>query len=198
MPKGFTKEEMDIIKEKLLFKGRVMFAKYGFRKFGIRDLTAEIGIASGMFYKFFDSKEELLFIILENEKNKIREKIYNEMMVYKNDPKKALKSFYYIIIKELQENPIMKTILLKEEYPFIAKQMTEEQMLEERNKSLLPIMELANYWKKKGYIKDIDIEVVINSLRSLVYLWFHKAEIGEDNYTDVIEFMINRICRYLD
>lgn len=175
-----------------------MFAKYGFRKFGIRDLTAEIGIASGMFYKFFDSKEELLFIILENEKNKIREKIYNEMMVYKNDPKKALKSFYYIIIKELQENPIMKTILLKEEYPFIAKQMTEEQMLEERNKSLLPIMELANYWKKKGYIKDIDIEVVINSLRSLVYLWFHKAEIGEDNYTDVIEFMINRICRYLD
>jgi len=198
LPKGFTQEETEIIKEKLLIKGKELFAKYGYKKFGIRDLTAEVGIANGMFYKFFKSKEELFFLILEDEKKKIRDEIYNGMMIYKDDPIKALKNFYYIITKELNDNPMMKTILLNKEYPSITRQMTDEQMLEERNKSLQPILELTIYWKEKGLIKgDKDITIVVESLRSLVLLWFHKEEIGEDKYSTIIEFMIDRVCDYI-
>ncbi|SCY72990.1 TetR/AcrR family transcriptional regulator [Alkaliphilus peptidifermentans] len=198
MSKGFTQKETEIIKNQLIIKGKELFIKYGYKKFGIRDLTEEIGISSGMFYKFFNSKEELFLIILENERNEIRNKIYNKMIANIDEPKNALRGFYYTIIEELQANPIMKTILVKDEYSFITKQMTEEELIKEREKSLNPIIELIQHWKEKGLIKDTDINIVIESLRSLVYLWFHKGEIGEGRYPIIIEFLIDRICDYTE
>ncbi len=38
-------------------------------------MTAAVGIANGTFYKFFASKEELIFTILDIEREKAREKI---------------------------------------------------------------------------------------------------------------------------
>ncbi|MBM7540745.1 TetR/AcrR family transcriptional regulator [Amphibacillus cookii] len=198
MPKGFTQKEVEIIKNQLIIKGKELFIKYGYNKFGIRDLAEETGISTGMFYKFFNSKEELFFIILENERIEIRNKIYNKLMDYKDEPKNALRGFYYTIIEELQANPIMKTILVKGEYSFITNQMTEAEMIKEREKSLNPIVDISKYWIEKGLIKDTDINMVIESLRSLVYLWFHKEEIGEERYPVVIEFLIDRICDYTE
>jgi AcrR family transcriptional regulator len=196
--KGFTQEKSEIIRERLLIKGKELFVKYGYKKFGIRDLTAAVGIGNGMFYKFFDSKEELFFLLLDDEKKKIRDKIDQGMRMHQEEPIKALKNFYYIIVQELNDNPMMKTIFLKQEYPFITTQMTQEQMIEERNKSLQPLLELTAYWKEKGLVKHVDLELIISSLRSLVLLWFHKEEIGEDQYPKVIEFMIDKICADLE
>ncbi|MPW27211.1 TetR family transcriptional regulator [Alkalibaculum sp. M08DMB] len=198
MPKGFSKDEMHAIKAKLIIKGKELISKYGYKKFGIRDLTAEVGIANGMFYKFFSSKEDFFYFIVNEEKEVIRKKINVGLLKYKNEPINALKSFYLIIMTELHSNPIMEAILLKNEYSPIVSKMTEEELLEEREKSLQPIMDLANYWQENGLVKeDIDINIVFASLRSLVMLWFHRKEIGEDTYPQVIDFLIERICEHV-
>ncbi|QUI21808.1 TetR/AcrR family transcriptional regulator [Vallitalea pronyensis] len=196
MPRAFTQEELEKIRAKLLSKGKILFEKYGYKKFGIRDLTSEVGIANGMFYRFFESKETFFLEIIRTEKYKIRKRIAAEIMKHKDNPAKALKCFYRIIVKELYENALMNTILHKNEYSFILENMSSDDMIDEREKSLELIVELMNDWKSKHLMKDIDAVEVIGAIRSLVYLNFHKEEIGLDQYDAIIDFLLNRICDY--
>ncbi|GMQ63598.1 TetR/AcrR family transcriptional regulator [Vallitalea maricola] len=198
MPRAFSEEELKTIKAQLLQKGKMLFERYGYKKFGIRDLTSEVGIANGMFYKFFESKEKLFFEIINIEKKKLRKKILSEVMINKDNPIKALKNFYYVIVKELYENSLMNTILLKKEYDFITENMSSNELINEREKSLDPILELVDYWKSENLIKDVDTDIIIGAVRSLVYLNFHKEEIGIDKYDQIVEFLLDRICEYVN
>lgn len=194
MAKGFTEEEKTIIKEQLLEKAKEVFSKYGFKKTGIRELTSAVGVANGTFYQFFSSKEELFFTILQQESDKIRRKIFDETLVYKDEPVKALKSLFYSIIEELENNPMMKTILLQEEVDLITRKLTPDQIKMQRESSLIPLTAIAQEWKKKGWIQDVKPEIFISSIRSLIFLWFHKSEIGDGVFDQVIEFLLDRAC----
>ncbi|WP_458788478.1 hypothetical protein, partial [Vallitalea sediminicola] len=69
------------------------------------------------------------FEIINIEKKKLRKKILSEVMINKDNPIKALKNFYYVIVKELYENSLMNTILLKKEYDFITENMSSNELI---------------------------------------------------------------------
>ncbi len=198
MPKAFNSDQLNYIRTKLLNIGKNMFEQQGFNNFGIRDLVKEAGISIGMFYKFFNSKEDFFMKIVNIEKQRIRKSIVKEVMQFKEEPVKALKSFYYIVVKELYDNPLMKTILFNEEYSAVKEQLSETDLISDREQSLQPFLDLMNYWKSKNLILDVNNELVLGSLRSLVYLNFHKDEIGLDKFDSIIEFLINQVCGYLE
>lgn len=197
MPVGFTKEHSESLKNKLLIKGRLLFIKYGYKQVGVREITKEVGISSGMFYKFYQSKDDLFFSILQIEQEQMRLKIVDKMTVYKDEPVTALNNFYYIIIEELKTNPLMKTILLKKEYDTINSKVTKDEKLDEKQKSVDNLIELVTYWKQNYLIGEVDIDIVLQSLRALVLLWFHQDDIGEDHFSSVMEFLIDRVCEYV-
>jgi AcrR family transcriptional regulator len=64
MARGFSEQELTEIRKQLIDEARHQYRTRGFKS-GIKDLTDAIGIAPGSFYKFFTSKEELIFTILE-------------------------------------------------------------------------------------------------------------------------------------
>ena len=77
MPKTFTGKEKEIIRKTLIRNGKELFSKYGLKKTSITELTNTAGIAQGTFYKFFESKEELYFEILELEESESAEYLEN-------------------------------------------------------------------------------------------------------------------------
>lgn len=197
MPVGFTKEQSDSIESNLLIIGRQLFIKYGYKQVGVREITNEVGISSGMFYKFYQSKDDLFFSILQIEQEQIRIKILDKMMAYKDCPVTALNNFYYIIVEELKNNPLMKTILIKKEYDTINSKVTKEKKSDENQQSFNHLMELITYWKQNHLICKIDIHLVLQSLRALVLLWFHQDDIGEEQFPLVMKFLIDRVCDYV-
>ena len=153
MPKGFNEDEMRAIKEQLITKGKELISKYGYKRFGIRELTAEVGIANGMFYKFFSSKEKLYLTIIENEKDVFKQKVAGGLLKYKNDPITALKFYYITYMKEIHSNPIMESIIWKEDMTQVA------------------LSDLIIHWKAIGLVKsDLNVDVIFTSLRSLVVI----------------------------
>lgn len=71
-------QKIENARQKLMECGRTSLQKnecgqYG--KLGIRELTTECGIALGTFYRYFSSKEDLVLQILEEDWNKVLEKI---------------------------------------------------------------------------------------------------------------------------
>jgi AcrR family transcriptional regulator len=76
--KGFSDEERDRIRETLMDDGRDLFERYGLQKTTIADLTDAAGIADSTFYRFFDSKEELYFEILQREGHELADTLVAE------------------------------------------------------------------------------------------------------------------------
>ena len=198
MPKAFTEEEFNQLNKKLLSIGKQLIIEHGYSKIGIRDITGEANISSGMFYKFYKSKDRLFFAILDREKSIVRDRILSKIKMKIACPEKALSAFYYVIIEELESNPLMHSIILNSDYNKITANMDEKTLIEEREKSLIPLKGIFMHWCNVYGYRLEDIEMVIEALRSLVYLWFHREEIGTDRYDLIIGFLIQRIVQSLE
>lgn len=66
-------------KETLLKAARKSFLKQGFKKTNVAHICAEAGIATGSFYKFFKSKEELFLVLYDRENETLRENLIQEL-----------------------------------------------------------------------------------------------------------------------
>ena len=55
MATNFSEREKEIIRNKLLEKGREFFSTYGLKKTSVEELTQAAGIAKGSFYTFYNS-----------------------------------------------------------------------------------------------------------------------------------------------
>lgn len=72
MPRGFNEKEKQEIASKLLASGRERWIRHGFKKTSVDEIARDAGISKGAFYKFFNSKEEFFFDILEELESGVR------------------------------------------------------------------------------------------------------------------------------
>lgn len=196
MTRAFNDKEKEIIRQSLVEKGRELFLSYGLKKTSISDITKAVGIAQGSFYIFFDSKEDLYFEILQIEEEKIRGKLIDEQLLNKKLTKEVFKLFLKEAFKAI-ENPLVKTLLIKEDYENLVRKLSEEkvkQHLQNDSKEMLPLIE---YWQSQGIMRKIPAEIIISSIRTLFIMSLHKKEIGEEIYEETISFYIDALCEQL-
>ena len=65
MPKGFTENEKELIRQRLLEQGYRQFSAHGLKKVTVGELSEAAGISKGAFYLFYESKEALFMEIVE-------------------------------------------------------------------------------------------------------------------------------------
>ena len=75
MPKPFTEQEKTIIGRRLLEQGYKHFSTYGLAKTNVEEIARAAGISKGAFYKFYGSKEELFWSVIEQAEAHVREQI---------------------------------------------------------------------------------------------------------------------------
>ena len=63
---AFTERQNESIRSDLIREARRCGVTIGMRKTSVEQLTEAVGISKGSFYKFFDSKELLFFVVLED------------------------------------------------------------------------------------------------------------------------------------
>lgn len=196
MTKAFNDREKEIIRQSLIEKGRELFLSYGLKKTSISDITKAVGIAQGSFYIFFDSKEDLYFEILQIEEEKIRGNLIDKQLLNKKLTKEVFKLFLKEAFKAT-ENPLVKTLLIKDDYENLVRKLSEEkvkQHLQNDSKEMLPLIE---YWQSQGIMRKIPTEIIISSIRALFIMSLHKKEIGEEIYEETINFYIDALCEQL-
>src|SRR5690625_3889333 len=99
-----------MITDSIIEQGRILFSKFGFQKTSIHEITESVGIAQGTFYNFFDSKEELYFVILELEEEKVKNQLTHVDIFKENEPKKANKQMIRELIKTVETNPFIREL----------------------------------------------------------------------------------------
>jgi len=67
----FSDDDRDRIRAELVEAGRDLFARHGFDRTRVRDVTEAVGIGTSTFYQFFDAKEDLYLAVLLVERDRI-------------------------------------------------------------------------------------------------------------------------------
>lgn len=194
MGKPFSEKERELKRELILDKAEELFVKYGFEKITIQDITVAANIGKGTFYSFYKSKGALFVDIYVREWKKLQKYLVEKYKKMNGNLEDLVVLYIRENRKNLLENPILRIIYNRDTLKHISDQYGTQGLIDfsELNKSVL--IELIGHWLKNKEIElNISEEILSGMMRSLSYLIYHKDEIGENIFEEVIQTFIDAI-----
>jgi len=196
MPTKFSKKEQQIIKQNLIQKGTELFSLYGFKKTNIKDITDAAGISKGSFYSFYNSKEELLMEIFE-EQEKFRNKIIEDIIAAEMDAEEAIKELFQKSLKNIEQNRLFQRIYEENLIEKMIRKLPEDRILENREKDLEDTIKFIKHLRESSNLIDCQPKILVGLFRALFFTTLYKDEIGRDIYDQVQDLLIEVIARGL-
>lgn len=195
MPRGFNENEKEIIRNKLMVAGRDLFSSLGLKKTSIKDLTGKAGIAQGTFYHFFESKEIIYFLLLEQDEKEIQQNVILQLSKSKGITAAVFANALYTTIKQIEKYPLIQRLFTTEEYEVLVRKLPIDVLTEHGERDLLSFSPLVDQWKREGKV-DINTpnDVITSVLRAYFLMTIHKREIGEEIYDQSLQFLAEGIA----
>lgn len=197
MGKAFSEAELQRIKQRLLSDSEPLFAQQGVRKTTIDQLCKNVGIAKGTFYRFYDTKEALLFDIFVSLEAKIKQQVTDELAVHGLTLKQQIIRVILAQFSAMSAHPILQMILQPEEFTAFADRLGEDQrkaLSEKDNKGveqmLAPLLE-----QQKLAINDP--HEISAMLRALFVLVVHRDELMSNDFNQLLTFFVNAVINEL-
>jgi len=192
----FNENEKEQIRQCLLTKGKELFIQYGLSKTSIDDLVQSCGISKGSFYKFFSSKEELFYVILQNQEE-ISNRLIGEHLRENLPPKELLSSFFHMAFQLADENPLLQQWFEDGEHERIVrklpKHLVDDFAQDNDKKGVIFVQALI----QQGVLKEQDPEVINGIMRAILMLRLHKERLGSDLFPKIMDVIIDYISEGL-
>ncbi|MCD6571334.1 MAG: TetR/AcrR family transcriptional regulator [Deltaproteobacteria bacterium] len=104
--------DLIISKKELILDAAIkIFARHGYYGSRVSDITEEAGIAYGLVYRYFRSKDDVLISIFQDRWNRYLKKI-EQINRDLSDPKEKLRSIIQYIFRSYRQNPDMMKVLI--------------------------------------------------------------------------------------
>lgn len=179
MARKFTPGEKEQIAMKLQEEGKRLFELFGLHKTTVSDLTKSVGIAQGTFYQFYASKEALYFNIVEQEEENVRTFLLNEELTSKRLTKRVFQGFLHQCVEILEERPILRQLYNENVMEQLLLKLPPETFELNNKKDVADLVPFIEHWQAEGMMKNIDPQIVVSMIRSLIILALQRKLIGE-------------------
>ena len=177
MPKSYSEQERAYIRERLKEEAADCLATYGVRRTTVDEIVRRVNIPKGTFYLFYQSKELLLFEVIQEQQQSINRRLFQVISGLSGTKVSAeeLTDAIYAFYKMAEEMPILKLIGTGE-VELLARRLPREVVQAHLQGDTDTIGEMLAMLPVK---KDVDINVVSAAFHAVYYATLHKAEIGE-------------------
>ena len=108
MPKAFSEQERELIRQRLLEHGYQLFSAYGLRKTNVEEIARAAGISKGAFYGFYESKEGLFMDVIEQTEIRLRKEILDMISRPGPSPRARLFAILRRAFELFDEMPILQ------------------------------------------------------------------------------------------
>jgi AcrR family transcriptional regulator len=195
MPKGFTAQENDLIRKRLIDQGYKLFSIYGLRKTNIEEIAKAAGISKGAFYNFFVSKETLFMDVIEDVELHVRK----EILVAIESPGKTPRARLFAVFKKafslLETLPILR-FLTGSDSDMLFRRIPVEKLQEHLASDNLFISELIDKCKNEGIAIKMQSEQIIGLFYPLVISMLHKEDLKQENNNRSFDTILELIAAY--
>ena len=188
MPKSYSEQEREYIRKRLKEEAAKCLAQFGVRRTTVDEIVKRVKIPKGTFYLFYQSKESLLFEVIQEQQENIYRELYQAVSAMAGEALSAekLTDAIFAFYKKTEEMPILRLIDAGEVELLVRKLPRE--IVEEHFKDDEDTIEkiLALFPVKKG----ADIKVISAAFHAIYFVTLHKAEIGEEQYDEALRALI--------
>lgn len=197
MVKKFSDHEKELIRDRLLERGKELFGTFGLKKTSIEELTKAAGIAQGTFYLFYNSKEELYFDLLQKEEEQFRNRMLQEHLGKGLLTRDAFKRFLREALSVFETNPFLRQMLETDTMQQVMRKLPPDVLEKHLARDIDVFQPLIAGWQREGGMARLSPDLIVSVIRALVILSLQKRLIGEPLYRQTIELYIDFVTNGL-
>ncbi|HZD60765.1 MAG TPA: TetR/AcrR family transcriptional regulator [Anaerolineae bacterium] len=194
MARAFTQSEREVIRQKLIEKGREAFSTFGLKKTSVDDLTQAVGISKGSFYAFFRSKEDLYLEIIEAEESRFREQVIARTISNQPITKHTIKNFILEGLRVMETNPLFRRMYEKNEFDQVLRAVSPERLAKHIQSDEDWLSKLIETWQEQGLVVDADPKAIAGVIKLIVVSSFLKDSIGGKSYPEAINLLADLVA----
>lgn len=187
MPRHFSAEERQQIERLLIDTAKTLFIRYGVQKTTILDITDAAKVGKGTFYLFFKSKGDIYMKVYTEEWLLVHDIVDEKYKNRKGNLMDLMMEYIYENRENLLHHPILSVVYDRNTLALISDQTVTGQLEAFRELSDQRLIEIIESWLEVNQIQcQINPAVISGMMRSLSYLNYHKDEIGDNIFDEVI------------
>ncbi|CDA68317.1 putative uncharacterized protein [Clostridium sp. CAG:510] len=196
MPKAFSEEEKEHIKNQILETAVELFHDRGTKSINIQELTRRAGIAQGSFYSFWKDKDALIMDVMlyrSRQKLDIAEKEFEASL---HDPIGFLSESIYRysmdLLNKCREQPVYS-----QSFAILSR---SNSLSENRVGAIYKefLSKLAAYWVEHRAVQSMDVQGLINVITACPVLLSNAGQFDPEYFDEIFKsFLQSTIRNYI-
>lgn len=188
MPKSYSSQEKEYIVKRLKEEAYNCLNLYGVKKTTVDELVGRVNIPKGTFYLFYDSKEILLFDVVNDLHDEIQKHFIREANLIKGRiTAENLTNLLFEVYKMVDDTFLLK-VMTNGELELIIRKLPNE-IVEKHFRDDYAMME--KFMELIPHVKEKNVQYFSGALRGVFLTMLHKREIGEEVFDGSLKLMIN-------
>jgi AcrR family transcriptional regulator len=196
MPRGFTEQEKERIRARLVDAARDHLERLGPGRTRVEDLTRAAGISKGAFYIFYGSREELFFAVLERFEAGFREEMRERAARTDAPPAECLREMLRFAVAAWQRHPLFRHFGTAD-FEALLRGLPEEKLREHLRGDEAMMEGLLDELRARGVEVRGDARLLTGLVRALFFVALHGEELGEDVYPDTMDVLTGLVAGYV-
>ncbi|GAB3701405.1 TetR/AcrR family transcriptional regulator [Halorubrum pallidum] len=210
----FSEEDRERIRADLIEAGHDLFARYGFDRTRVSDVTDAAGIGTSTFYQFFDSKEALYLAVLIAERERLFETLEAEVDAAET-PREEAETILRTTLGQVRSNPLIRRLFVDGEIRRIDEQLNGTSYDDARgadgdvatggcgggesdggeHTAFDRVLPQPDEWVERGETRIDDPEVIRGLVRSLLFVTQARETpvVPAGTYDEVEEALIETV-----
>ncbi len=196
MPKAFSEEEKEQIKNQILETAVELFHEKGTKSINIQELTRRAGIAQGSFYSFWKDKDALIMDVMlyrSRQKLDIAEKEFEASL---HDPIGFLSESIYRysmdLLNKCREQPVYS-----QSFAILSR---SNSLSENRVGAIYKefLSKLAAYWVEHNAVQSVNVQGLINVITACPVLLSNAGQFDPEYFDEIFKsFLQSTIRNYI-
>jgi AcrR family transcriptional regulator len=166
-----------------------LFEARGFKDTNVPEIAQAAGIATGTFYLYYSSKEQLFMNIFLDENIKLKRSILNAVET-DGEPLKVIQKVMALNMQGILANPILREWYNKDVFNKIETKYREENGLDKVDFMYDAFIEVVKKWQADGKLRtDIPGDMIMAIFGVILMIDEHKEEIGLQYFPQIQEHL---------
>lgn len=164
---------------------KLLFEAKGFKDTNVPEIAQSAGIATGTFYLYYSSKENLFMDIFMDENVKLKQSLLAAVDTSR-EPLTVIQDIMQLNNQGILSNPILREWYNKDVFNKIEAKYREENGLEKVNFMYDAFIDVVKKWQADGKIRsDINSEMIMALFGSVILIDAHKEELGFQYFPEI-------------
>ncbi|MDP2842955.1 MAG: TetR/AcrR family transcriptional regulator [Acetobacterium sp.] len=168
---------------------KLLFEAKGFKDTNVPEIAQSAGIATGTFYLYYSSKENLFMDIFMDENVKLKQSILAAVDTTR-EPLTVIQEIMQLNNQGILSNPILREWYNKDVFNKIEAKYREENGLEKVNFMYDAFIDVVKKWQADGKMRsDIESEMIMALFGAIIVIDQHKDEIGISFFPEIQQLL---------